>query len=240
MPSLPKGRHTIEVNIDTKRLGTVSARREFLVDDPTIATLRNLYTSYVEDGATAKAAQTSKQLLAKRFAGVTRPGEAIALNQLAGARGSLPRGYSASVKWYPGARSLRAVVQVKNPYYRLRSLERLISRASLQLNVCASGTGGITSFYVRPTPDGKASVYNYGSSNRRVSAGKWKSFEGGYVVDVELPYDSIECFDKTWKQMAVMASLTALAPDCQWDNVTPCCAPGAPPSTATYRLLTRK
>jgi hypothetical protein len=229
------------VNIDTRcAIGVISAKRDCVIEDPAIAKLLGLYATLDRSGRATELAKVSKQLLERRYRGVTKPGEAVALTQLSSGKGSLPTGYAATVRWYPGAKSLRTVVHVRNPYYRLGSLDRLKSRVSLRLNVCASGGSEDTGFYINPTGDGKASVYIHGIGAPMVSAGKWKSFEGGYVVDVEVPYDRIPGCNKAWKQMAVTASVRALGPDCQWDNVTPCCSPEAPPSTATYRLLTRK
>jgi hypothetical protein len=220
----------------------VSAKRDFVVEDPALARLMKQYAAYVEEDKAPQIAWARKQLLARRFSGVIRPGEPVALTELVSGAGTLPEGYSASVKWYPGPKSLRVVLQVKNPYYGLNNVERLAQRSWVQYLICASGASDdITRFGVSRTPDGKAEIYCYGSGQEPlVGSGKWKSFNGGYVVDVDLPYSRIKGFDKSWARMAVSTEVGATGPDCRWGSVTSACAPNAPPSTGSYRLLTRK
>ena len=232
----------MEVNVDTKtEMGVISAKREVLVEEPAFARLIDQYAKYEKQDDAPRMAWARKQLLATRFGRTVRPGEPMALTELLSGDGTLPKGYSALVKWYPGAKSLRALVEVKNPYYRAPNVERMAARSWLRLLVCASGADqDMTSFYVIRSADGRAQLHCYGLPEPQVGTGKWKSFDGGYVVDVDLPYNAINSYDKSWTRMAVSAGVAAAGPDCQYQTV---CTPGASDpftSARSYCVLTRK
>jgi hypothetical protein len=243
---LSKGKHAMEVRIDTKtRMGMISGKREVIVDDPAFTRLMDLYAGYRKQNKAPQIAWARRQLLARRFGGEIRPGRPVALTELTEGSGRLPKGYLASVKWYPGSTSLRAVVQVTNPYYGLANAERWTARSSVQLCVCASGADeDISWFNVSHEPGGKTYVYyrDYSLNESVTGTAKWKSFDGGYVVDADLPYSAIQSFDKAWTRMAVSATVSAAGPDCRYGRVS---AAGLShlysySSVRSYRLLTRK
>lgn len=209
----------MQLALDTKTgLGTLMSKRQIIIEDPTYDRLATEYAQAENAKDTAQCAQVRKEILSSCFRQTIKPGQACAANTAGQANvGDYPGAdnFSATLRWYPGADSLRVTAEVTDAYLSTDAPKDTPWETScLEVFICPAGVDQtINQFFIVPegpanAPRVKAVHTDKGDQVRAT----WKRTAKGYSVDVRIPWSIVRGYQKGWSVMPVEAMVNTKSP----------------------------
>ncbi len=203
----------MHVTLDTGTpLGVLETQRTVMIDDPVFDILASQYLSACDGGNVKWAAQVRDKLLSRRLMRKLKPGQAVRIDLPNSVNAAVPKGFSASMKWYAEGTCLRAVVNVIDPDYpEDTTAGGFLLGGLVKVTVSPCGPDvedAVNRFDVTPLGGGSARIYSYETREYLESEATWEKTPVGYRVGVQIPYSELmgceEGF-RGWEMMPVDA-----------------------------------
>jgi len=220
VPSVkPHGVYTIELSLNTRSaLGTLTSKRDFSPEDPIYNTASNDYFQARQKNDKAKMAKARSQLLAGWFKDHIKPGAAVSVDKPLGSARTDTSKVSAVLMWIPKANYLEVKADVTDAYMKTDApADTPWLASSIELFISPSGMSSeINHFAIVPSgANGQTSLLTISNNKAAPLAPKanWKKTAKGYALDVRIPWNLVNGYEKGWKLMPVEALVNSKTPN---------------------------